>query len=580
MRRLDLVTAAVVLALAFAHELLIGRSGFFFDDFRNLAEARRLGFSEALLTKPMFEHFAPGHRLMDWLAAEPLGRDFRYASALETAWVLVLLGSFAGLLRTVWGAHAWQLVAIALLGLSWTPVASNQWFAAGAHVAPCLALMVFSLFLAARWGVTGRGWLAAGSVLAALIGALFWVQAVMTPLVVATVLTLLVDRAHTPGAFLLSLRRRGPYLAGHTIVMSAFLGFLVTRPWRPDLGTPTIDDVVTLGRVVVVRGLLPPLLGKGLGNGPLTDAESAWQVIAAALALAVLVFAIATRRRWVAGLVVIASAYGATVVMIAAGRLARNGPMIGNEPRYVAVLVPLAILGFATMLQPTARTPALPAHRAVRSVLVAVSVIAIAVVSANVYRSADASFWRTNGVAGKAAAAQLGPQLNYLSAREATRLVNGDLAPPVFYAPHRGHDSTLGYLAAYFNPDIHPLGDSSVGRLLQVQGTVVAAVRFRSIASVTRACRRRCVIELPAKRPVPAAYVQVRAGRRALRAVDIAPVGGSTIKDTPIESLRSGAPRTVLTGPVWANNVHGAQVTVTVDTPVTVRAGLGTLAAL
>src|SRR4051812_33265494 len=63
-RRYDAALAALVAATTLVHWLLIRQGGFFLDDFRNLADARRLGLTPKLLGEPLFEHFAPGHRLL------------------------------------------------------------------------------------------------------------------------------------------------------------------------------------------------------------------------------------------------------------------------------------------------------------------------------------------------------------------------------------------------------------------------------------------------------------------------------------------------------------------------------------
>src|SRR4051794_18549542 len=94
---------ATIAVAATVQWLLVRQGGFFLDDFRNLADARRLGLSVTLLKEPLFEHFAPGHRLMDWLAVEPLARSFGAATAVEALLGALSMLAFSEICRELWG---------------------------------------------------------------------------------------------------------------------------------------------------------------------------------------------------------------------------------------------------------------------------------------------------------------------------------------------------------------------------------------------------------------------------------------------------------------------------------------------
>src|ERR1700737_2961008 len=102
-RRHHGLIAFAALAVASLEYGLLERGGFWLDDFVNLAEARRLGLSGALLVEPVYQHFAPGHRLLDWLVAVPFRESYRAAVLILVLCIVGTVVTFALLLDACFG---------------------------------------------------------------------------------------------------------------------------------------------------------------------------------------------------------------------------------------------------------------------------------------------------------------------------------------------------------------------------------------------------------------------------------------------------------------------------------------------
>ena len=76
-----MILAAIVVVQAAVAWHFASQSFFFEDDFVNFREAARDGLTYGYLTKPVYIHFAPAHRLADYLVQRYATLDFDVALA-------------------------------------------------------------------------------------------------------------------------------------------------------------------------------------------------------------------------------------------------------------------------------------------------------------------------------------------------------------------------------------------------------------------------------------------------------------------------------------------------------------------
>ena len=138
-------------------ELIFFRpSWFFLDDIRNLAEARQRGLTWGYLTSPIGEHLTPGHRLLDWVVAVPLGGHWGAALTLELAFCAVALSYLARTLCLMYGEKARNAIPVLLAGTAWPLLGTGQWLAGGALAIPVCAAISGALYHHLRWRADGR----------------------------------------------------------------------------------------------------------------------------------------------------------------------------------------------------------------------------------------------------------------------------------------------------------------------------------------------------------------------------------------------------------------------------------------
>lgn len=339
------IVLAVVVQIVFLHN-----SWFYLDDVRDISTARD-GLSWDMLTTPIAEHLTIGHRLMDWIVAVPLGRQWGWAVALVIAWAGVGLAYLALTLRQLFGEHARLAIPVFLAGTAWPLLGTGRWFSGAALVVPVFAAMAAAIFHHLRWRESGSRGHWAGSIAWTVVGLLFSVQGVFfAPLLLVAALV------QRPAALRSATTALRELLA---VVPVGLLGVALAlyergQPWAPETTVPSVGDSIDLLRVIVVRGITPSLLGIGMdGSPPDPGLESTMQILALALAAALLASAVVLRRRWLSGLVLFATGVGVAGVAIAIARLADLGPVVaGTEPRYLLPAVLFGALAVGALLSP------------------------------------------------------------------------------------------------------------------------------------------------------------------------------------------------------------------------------------
>jgi hypothetical protein len=553
-RWLGASAVAVVAAIA-VQIVFLRNSWFYLDDVRDISAARG-GLSWDLLTRPIAEHLTVGHRLLDWIVAVPLGRHWAGAVAVVVVWATVALGYLSLCLRQLFGTHARLAIPVVLAGTAWPLLGTGRWFSGAALVIPMMAAMAGAAFHHLRWraGAGRAHW--AGALAWTAVGLLFSVQVVFfAPLLL---LVALVQRPEI-------LRDRAAALREVVAVIPVALPGLALslyergQSWAPETTIPSFADTVDLFRVIVVRGVMPSIVGVGMdGSPPDPRVESTMQLLAGIVVVALLVAAVLLRHRWIAAIALFAGGVAIAGIAIAIARLDELGPVVaGTEPRYLLPAVLLGALAIGALISP--QRPQRPPRVSIalpRGVIVgATAVTALAAVvlyAANLDHTRDE---RRVSLDFASATRMMTERLEHdLAAAEtdglADSIVDGKLPYPLFYQ-NDPRNRLSGYGAFFAAGGVKTPGIPHDGTLLQVaaDGTL-ARVRFQPTGRPT-SCERadRCVVAVPADTDPVYIEVTTAAGpaQRRVIAAAVDP-GATTFVVTPRdgERLRSAVVGTLI----------------------------------
>jgi hypothetical protein len=377
-----------VVALAF-QGVLSHRSYFAGDDWLHLVLGHHVahvsglvsgGLDIAYLDRPVFIHFAPGHRFGYWLLERFAPLDFGAALA-------AMLAMFAGcmvLLHLIcvrlFGQRASNLVVLALFGTSILMLTSFLWFAEGLHKLPSTLLSLLAVHAYLRHRLDGSRAALALAVAAVWLGALFYVKVLLVPLYLVLIRLLFLEE-RPRRAVRLILRERWTWLA--------FVPPLAVYVWNYAANYASLSSerppLSLLGDYLWIawfRGATPSFGGVQVG----LDADAAalaFAICAQVVLVALIVLSLRRKRSaWRAwtfwGITFLANA-----TLVGLGRLSSYGlERVGNDLRYhteMAWLLPLA-LAFAFFPGDLAGRPA-PARAALSDRARRFRVVAVAAVA-------------------------------------------------------------------------------------------------------------------------------------------------------------------------------------------------------
>jgi len=501
------VAAGLIVQVAF-----VRASWFLLDDIRNLAEARQQGLTWHFLTTPIGEHFTPGHRFLDWMAAVPLGGHWAGAVSLMLAFSGIALVYLAGSLALLFGTHRRNAIPVLLAGTAWPLLGTAQWFAGAALAIPVAAAIAGALFHHLRWRLHGRGrdWAAAGAW--TLVGLLFSEQAMLIPAFLFV--CGLIARGGRPDWR--SVAREVLAVLPLVAAALALALYVDAQPWAVAVSPPALTTAIQLVRVVVVRGLLPALAGIGMAGAPPDPSREVFMralvTVGAILALAAAVW---LRRRLPAALVLAGCGTILTAVPIALARLSVGVSMAGSEPRYLLPAVLFDSLAIGALLAPQH-------DRAPRSVpagsvwlAAGLGLAWVLVYIANLHYTYDARrFALDSGTASRQMALRLERGLRIaIRAGDANEMVDGPLPSPLFYP---GSANVLSAYARFFvsQPVTAPGVPGHSGLLSIAPNGAIQRVAFQPTGQFVRcADSRACSVPvdvLPPQNVDPALWVQLR----------------------------------------------------------------------
>jgi hypothetical protein len=367
---------AIALFAGTAVWLFVRESFFVADDWINLAQAREHPFSLDYLRLAYYGHFAPGHRVLDWMLGVHIGADWGAALAIFFAFYAVAVIALHALVREL-GAPSWlALLATVWFALSPVWVRVLQWWASGAHVVPAMALTLVALALSFRWFETHSTPLLAGAA-AALAGALAFYEKPTFTLGYLVLVRYFV-RPPARGRFLATCRSDLPLTVALGGVTALYLVVIETGPYASAGPRVSIGSWLDYLGLSWARGVVPFVVGQA--SPAYATPIPLWLVIAShAVLIAIVVTSVALRRgawrAWAFLVIVWLASAGA----IGYGRLGGFGSGIALDPRYnaeLAFLLPLATVLAFTSPPRVAGQRRMPARA--RSLVAAAAVVVLA----------------------------------------------------------------------------------------------------------------------------------------------------------------------------------------------------------
>jgi hypothetical protein len=350
-----LLAAIVVLPTAFIWHFA-SLSHFFWDDIANIYWAHNTPPLLSYLFGATYgDHLSPAHRLAYLVLDRVAPMNFELALAFLWACQAASAVLLQRILTLLFG-RAWWTFALALVwAISPVYLSGFTWFAGGLHSVPAITATVASIHAYLCWRATARRTWLAWSLVAMGIGLAFYVKALLIPLYLILMRTLLLEPGARLRDSLRSVRDEWRVWLAYAAMCTGFvLAYLVgdySQYYQSETGA-SLGDFLRYLRIFWVEGFSPMLLGIRV---PL-HGQGEWHRIVIVVAQLVLIGLIAwsiLRRRaawraW-AFLLVTLAANGLLLVPRVSQWGAEN---VAYTMRYYtepALLVPLAVaFAFAT----------------------------------------------------------------------------------------------------------------------------------------------------------------------------------------------------------------------------------------
>jgi hypothetical protein len=344
------LAAFVVALVPFAVQTIAMLNGYFGQDDFILtyraahAEPYDLGY----LFQDYSGHLQPGAFLLAWIVTT-------IAPLNHTVAVLPLIVVHA---VTLW--LAWR-VLVRLFGTRWSillpyaifaasPVIlfPSLWWAYGMQIVPLLLAMFAGLLAHLRYLDEGRPSYAVAAVAWTVFGLAFYEKAALIPAVLFGVTVLLAPRGEL-APIVWALRRHRWLWGAYAVLVAGFAVLYLSLTASQASEPVTSRTIVEFAGRSIVDNLLPGMFG-----GPFTDpgGGAAWQtpppvvrMVALLIAVALIaVSAVRSRRAALLPWLFLLAYLAVDLTLVATTRLGVVGPAVATDPRYLADVVPVAVL--------------------------------------------------------------------------------------------------------------------------------------------------------------------------------------------------------------------------------------------
>jgi hypothetical protein len=362
---LDRLALAWSMVSALVLYVLIGRGGWYVDDFVAFDLAKRYPLNLRYLKITVFGHPQPGTRVLDWVLYRIAPMNYPLASAVLCLGFGLMTWLVYRILRMAFRPSPWHLVFTAMVSTSGLWVPATAWWAAGVQTVDCTLASMLTVYAMLRcyrgpyrplWAALAGGALLAGLACyeRTLFGAAF----------AAWFLPAVTCRSARPREVLPVLRRAwSGYLALAAVTAGYLLIYLTHQLVQRHPGY-TRGELAHFLWLCWSHALIPGLFGGSLRTSQQVALSLAapplWWLTGCQVALLGLVGygLVRNRLRALAAWLVFLTIFLVAQYLIASARLAIYHVEIGNEFRYVADLIPLLVLTLAiTILRPAALPP-------------------------------------------------------------------------------------------------------------------------------------------------------------------------------------------------------------------------------
>jgi hypothetical protein len=344
---------------------LIGRGGWYVDDFLNFATAKQHRLDLHYLNMPIFGHPQQATRLLNWLLYRVSPMNYALASALLCLGIGFMTWLVYRILRMAFQPSPWHLVLTAMVSTTAMWVPSLAWWAAGGEITGSVVasmLVVHAMLRCHRgpwrplWGALAGGWL--------LVGLLFYERTLLGGMFAAWFLPAVTCRSARPRELLAVLRRAWSGYLALCLVATGYLLYYISHQFLPRQPGYTHADLLRFFWQCWNQTLIPGLFG-----GPLRTEHSDvlsfaapqlwWQITCQLALLALIGYGVTrSRLRGVLAWLVFLAIFLPAQYAIATARLTAHQAHAGHEFRYLVDLMPLLVLTLGiAILRPAAVPP-------------------------------------------------------------------------------------------------------------------------------------------------------------------------------------------------------------------------------
>jgi hypothetical protein len=299
-------------------------------------------------------HIMPAQFLLIWVVT-------RIAPANYVVAVLPLLAMHAfaywvlwRLLSLLFPNQSARLVPFAVFTLSPVLLITSMWWAFGLEIVPFALALFCAVLQHVRYLETGLRRHAVLALLATAGGLLFWEKAALIIPVLFAVSALLAPVKGVRARCMWAARKHAAAWVAFVVLAFLYGAMYLALATPTQAHTLRRGDVGRLGLNMLTHAFLPRLLGgpwsRNFGGAPLGAVVVLASLVAAALVVTAL---LRGGSRAVLAWLALVAYLGCDVALLATARLSFVGPVIGNDPRYMADAVPVAvILGSFAFMHP------------------------------------------------------------------------------------------------------------------------------------------------------------------------------------------------------------------------------------
>ena len=271
-------------------------TGFLWDDFVNFRQAQLEPLSLEHLLSPTSGHFAPGHRLGDWVLQNLLSRSMVAAQVILLAGFAVTVVLFHRILVELSRPGSVPLVLTLLYATSIVHPFVLRWWASGLDRVPATIGTFVAILAWLRFVRTGRRWLVAVSVAALGLSLLFYVKPVFVPVYLVLMRVLLLEPRRPVRETAAAAAREWWVWASYAAVVVPFLVVYVGMYPLDQSERPNPGSVATYLVTVWFETVAPNLAGLLVNHGAWSPADLASVVVGQAVVVAALVWSVRRSR--------------------------------------------------------------------------------------------------------------------------------------------------------------------------------------------------------------------------------------------------------------------------------------------